>query len=125
MQKTSVDLEQRQYDLTKSMADNGDADSQSEAIRDAIEYYAQDRGYVNGRKAETQLRWSIRQLGTLFIYIGLGMTVALYWFPVEFRMAALAPIVTGLVCLGGERALGRVEPGISHRLARIFGAEKV
>lgn len=125
MRKTSVDLEQRQFDIAEAMAENGDADTQSEAIRDALEYYGQDMGYINGRKVDTELRWAIRQMGQLFIYIGIGLVAALYWFPVGFRATALAPIFVGLVALAIDKALARFEPSFSRRMVRLVGGEQV
>lgn len=106
------------------MADNGDAANQSEAIRDAVEYYAQELGYTNGRKIDTNLRWVLRQVATIFICVGLGFAAAFYFAPVAFRVASVAPVLGGLVCLGAEKALARHEPAVSNRLKRVFRREK-
>lgn len=120
MRKTSVDLEERQYNLAESMANNGDAASQSEAIRDAIEYYAQEMGYTNGEKRDTQLRWWLQRLAAALVYIGLGTVGVVYFLPIKFRMAAVAPIVVGLGVYAIDRVLAEYEPAVSKRLNQAF-----
>lgn len=120
MRKTSVDLEERQFELVASMSDNGDAATQSEAIRDAIEHYAQARGYVNGAKRDTRLRWLFRQMGWAFMLVGLGAVGVFYFFPVNFRIVAVVPLLSGLIFLATDRALERHEPRVSNRLREAF-----
>lgn len=116
MRTTSVDLEERQKDVVEEMAKNGDAATASEAIRDAIEHYAQEQGYENGQKRQTALRSAIQRVGDAAALAGiiwLGFTLAM---PVGFRFAAIGMLLGAMVCYGAERALGRVEPRVSQWL---------
>lgn len=124
MDRVTVRLEERQRELAESMADNGDAANQSEAVRDAIEHYAQASGYTNGEKKQTSLRWILSKLAAALIYIGLGTAAGAYFGPMEFRLAAVAPVMVGLGLFALEAVVAEYEPGVSRRIEGWFGRDR-
>lgn len=120
MRTTSVDLEERQREITKSMAENGDAANQSEAIRDAIEHYAQETGYKNGTKRDTVLRQTTRRFADALALMAL-LWVGLTWLhPVGFRIFALPMFVGAISLYVMDRALAKWEPSVSRRIRGAF-----
>lgn len=120
-----MDLEQRQKDTVEAMAQNGDADTASEAIRDAIEHYAATRGYYNGEKRDTYLRKVFGRMAWSFAYVGIGVVAVFYFLPLQFRIAAVVPFLGSVVCLAMEQLLARHEPAVSERLRNLIGRESV
>lgn len=120
MRTTSVDLEDRQYQIASSMSDNGDAATQSEAIRDAIEHYAQDLGYINGEKRDTQLRQTLRRFGDAFALLGLMWLGLTFLYPLGFRMWTIPILGISLTLYATDRALKRIEPRLTYQLHAIL-----
>jgi len=118
MEHYTVRLSERQADAVENMANNGDADNTSEAIRDAIEHYAQALGYFNGRKRDTTLRRGIRRAADAFALAALIWVGFTIMYPVSYRLAALPMFAVAVVFYGADRALAAYEPRVSRWLAR-------
>lgn len=116
MEKCNVRLEKRQKNVVERMADNGDADTQSEAIRDAVEHYAQANGYVNGHKRDTALRHAVRRVADASALAGLMWMAFTLSFPTGYGVVALYMFLGSIVFYGVDRALGNVEPRVSNLL---------
>lgn len=120
MRKTSIDLEQRHYQLAEEMEENGDADNQSEAIRAAIDAGGNALGYYNGTKQDTRLRKTARRFADAFAIVGLIWIGATLFAPVALRVYVAAPFAASVACLALDRGLATVEPHVSNRLTGIL-----
>lgn len=118
MERYTVRLESRQSEVVESMAENGDVENPSEAIRDAIEHYAQSMGYVNGHKRDTTLRWGCRRAADLFAQAALIWLVFTMWFSSGYQLAAIPMFAIAVAFYSADRLLGRYEPHVSHWFAR-------
>lgn len=86
MKKMTVSVEQEQYDRILDRVESNVADNRSEALRQEL----------RGERAKTQTRKIIDRIGKVFGICGLFLIGATYFFPVEYRLAALFPIVLSI-----------------------------
>jgi hypothetical protein len=101
---TSVRLDTDHAKAIGDMVEHGEADSPSEALRQTSQADLARRGYLNG-SGESYWAWLLRRVGFAFMYAGLGAVALLYFLPVTFRIVAVVPLLSGLVCLAGSRAI--------------------
>lgn len=123
MDRYTVRLQNRQSDVVESMAENGDAENPSEAIRDAIEHYAQSMGYVNGHKKSTFLTFAMWRVAWLFGIAGVVGLAFTLTYPVSARLPSFALVITSFACFGAYHALNYVEPKVTNSLRRIVRGE--
>lgn len=123
--RKSVRLNQQQLRAIEKMQDNGEAKSQSEALRTALNVGFVQLGYFNNnRQRDTSLRRLVREAGKLSTYaaiFALGMSL---FYPFAFRVPVMILIIGGMVLFGVDKALARVEPTVSQQIKRFVGVEK-
>ena len=124
----SVKLEKRQLDGIEAIQQEGQADNQSEALRNALDAGLQELGYYHGEKRDTRLRALARRFGDAFGLLGLMWIGVTMFLPVGIRVYAAAPFAASLACIALDRGLATVEPSVSNRLvafaATLIGGEK-
>lgn len=122
--RKTVSLNTHQLDAIEKMQEHGEADSQSEAFRMALNVGFVELGYLNGHSKDTSLRRLVREVGKLSTYaaiFALGMSL---FYPFAFRVPVLILIVGGMVCFSVDKALARVEPRVSDNIKRFVEVEK-
>lgn len=116
-------FDQQQVDGFEAMQEAGEADSYSEAVRRASAVGLQQMGYTNGKQTNTTLRKATQEASKLFLYFGLAIMGITWFYPLELRVMAVGPIVSGLFLVGVDRVLATHEPNISNKLRSLFGGE--
>lgn len=106
-----------------AMIASEEADSYAEAMRQTSRTELARRGYMNGHNGQTRLRATITEMAKLFLYAGVALLGVTWFYPVELRVVAMGPIISGLFLIGVDRALEQYEPALSQRLKRILGGE--
>lgn len=105
------------------MVGNGDADSQSEALRVAVNAGLRSKGYHGAVKRDTPLRAFTRRTGDAFALLSLIWVGMTFLGPGVLRAWAIPFFLVAVAMYGVDRALKVVEPGISRRLRKLFGGE--
>lgn len=119
----SARLTTHQQDCLQSMVERGEADNKSEAFRMALDSGLVELGYKNGHKTDTRLRYLLQRAGDAFGLLGLFWLGLTFLYPVGFRMWAIPIFAVALGLHVADRGLKRHEPGVSRRLAAVFGSE--
>jgi hypothetical protein len=120
--RTTIRLETRQIRAAERMEESGDADSQSEALRQLVNAGMEELGYGNGETPHTTtLQRLTRESARALIYVGVGWLLLGWMFPVSYRAPAAAVVVAGAGLLAFERVLEEYEPGVSRRLFGWYG----
>jgi len=122
---TTIRLENQQIQAAELMEKTGDADTQSEAIRQFINTGMAEMGYGNGKPPEsTTLQRLTRESARALTYVGLGWVVLAWMLPVVFRLPAVGVLLAAGGLWGLDRVLDEHEPAVSQRLPLIGGGEK-
>jgi len=103
-------------------ADDGHADSQSEALRQTSQAELARRGYLNGN-GNTKLKWLTKEFSRAFVWIGVAWLALTVAFPVEFRMGAVFALFAAVSCSGLYVVLDTHEPRVSEKLNGLLGRE--
>jgi hypothetical protein len=101
---TTVRLDADHQNALDEMIDEGHADNQSEALRQTSRSQLVQEGYFTG-SGESYWTLLLRRVGYAFMYAGVGVVAVFYFLPAPFRITAVAPLISGLVCLGASRAI--------------------
>lgn len=112
----SVKLENRQLDGIEAIQEDGAADNQSEALRNALDVGLRELGYYNGHTSDTRLREIARRFRDAFALLGLMWIGVTMFLPASLRVFAFAPFAASLACIALDRGLATVEPRVSNRL---------
>lgn len=106
------------------MKEEGDADSESGVVRNAIEHYAQAKGYVNGHQKQTPVRVACREASKV---AGVAGMVSLAFFAATPFTAGRYIGLLGLFIAFGlsmaDRALANVEPAVTKGLKGVVHRE--
>lgn len=112
-----------QVQAIEDMVDKGIADNQSEAHRMLVNAGMHEYGYTNGGYSETALKTVCGEMAKLFLVSGLILVGVTYFYPVQLRLLAVGPIVSGLFLMGVERVLESHEPKVTNALRGLIGGE--
>lgn len=108
---TSVRVDNDHEAALGKMVDRGEADNPSEALRQTSQAELARRGYLDNSHATSYWAWALQRIAMAFMYVGAGAVAVLYFLPVRFRLVAVVPLLAGLVCLVGSRALAMHHDG--------------
>ena len=122
--RVTVRLENGQKHAFEEMERDGAADSQSEALRRALNVGLAELGYLNGQNRDTRIRMVARRFADAFALLGVLLLGTTFWLPLEIRMYVVAPFAMALACWGLDRFLEGHEPAVSNRLAGLFTGER-
>lgn len=103
-ERPSIRIDDHHKDALQRMVENSDADNFSEAFRQTSQAELARRGYLDG-SGDSYWAWLLRRVGFAFMYAGLGAVAVFYFLPVAVRLVAVVPLLSGLVCLAGSRAI--------------------
>lgn len=112
----SAQLTRKQLEVIEDMVDAGEADNQSEALRDLLDEGMRTYGYRAGRNGNTTLKWMSKEMGKLFAYAGMAWLAFFWAFPVGFRLPGALVMVAALGMFGVWLLLDRYEPAVTKRL---------
>lgn len=115
----SVRLEKKQLDAISEMAEDGVADNESEALRNALDVGLHEYGYLNGGTQDTLLRQLTRRVGDAFGLLGILWLGVTFVYPIELRAFAIPIFLVALGLYGLDRLLAGFEPGVSKRLSNL------
>lgn len=104
-------------------ADDGNADSPSEALRQTSQAELARQGYLNGN-GNTTLKWASKEFSRAFAWIGVAWLAFTFTAPVEYRLGAVFALSAALACSALYVLLDTHEPHISERLGKILGRDK-
>lgn len=119
--RVTIRLENRQIQAAGRMEEAGEADNQSEAIRQFINSGMAEEGYGNGEPpTDTKLQKLTRESARALAYVGIAWLVVAWMFPVEFRIPAAGVLFSAVALAGFERVLEEYEPSVSRRLQGVI-----
>lgn len=121
----SVRLPQRQEEVIEDMQDRGDADSDTEALRELIDAGMAQYGYRGRQKAETPLKQATSRFAWVFALIGLTWLATTVYLPVSLRVPAVFAFMASAGLFAFEKILESHEPGITNQLRRLYGGDEV
>lgn len=102
------------------LVEHGDADSQSEALRQTSQAELARRGYLNGTQLDTPLRQTFREFSRLFVYGGFAwLGISVLW-AVQIRLGGVFMLAIGLLMYAIDQSLGTVEPAVTDRLTGLL-----
>ncbi len=120
-ERITGNFDQDEVDAFREMKADRDIDHMSEAVRVASRRGLQQLGYVSDSSRDTALRQTSRRFADALALVGLILVGLTWFYPIGFRMVAVAPFAASMACYGIDRALKHYEPAISERLGRLFG----
>jgi len=118
----SVRLRESQLDALRKMAEDGQAEDESKALRMALDIGLRELGYeLNGEKIHDDsglVSWAAGEGVKAFSYIGVAwLLMSTVAFPYGFRMGALGAFMAAVACVGLAWVAGRA----NGRLPTLWG----
>lgn len=125
--RKTVRLENRQLAALSDMEEDEAADTESEALRTALNVGLAELGYYNGTgRSDGTLIQITHRLADAFALLGLMLLGVTWWYPLGLRMFVVAPFGASIACYLVARGLERYDVAVSDRLRGLFaGGERV
>ena len=107
----------------KDIADSGEAENISEALRMTCREGLAKRGYAAGECRNTYLRKAIRRGADATALLGILWIGLTFFFPVVLRAFAIPIFMIAVTLYSADRVLAQAEPGVSDWLKGFLGGE--